>query len=134
VTVLLTSHDLGDVEKVADRIGIIDRGRLVGLGSPVDLVADSTAIRFRLAMALGARDVTALEVAIGPLVDEGGARYRMDALPTPDTIAALAAWCAGHGALIVELRAGGGTLEERYLELVGRPGGAAAGTEPGATG
>jgi len=34
-------------------------------------------------------------------------------------VATLATWCAARGALIVELRTGGGTLEERYLELIG---------------
>jgi hypothetical protein len=30
----------------------------------------------------------------------------------------IAAWCGARGALIVELRAGGGSLEERYVELI----------------
>ena len=34
-------------------------------------------------------------------------------------VAALAAWCGERGALVVELRSGGASLEERYLELVG---------------
>jgi uncharacterized protein YceH (UPF0502 family) len=34
----------------------------------------------------------------------------------------IAAWCGDRGALMVELRAGGGSLEERYVELVGGTG------------
>ena len=34
-------------------------------------------------------------------------------------MADLAAWAARHGLLIVELRAGAASLEERYLELTG---------------
>jgi ABC-2 type transport system ATP-binding protein len=134
-TVILTSHDLADVERVADRIAILDRGRIVALGSPDDLTAASSPVlRFRLAAPLSAPDRAALAERLGelgagpPAIDEDGAagRYRVDELPpTPPVVAALAAWCAAHGVLILELRAGGGTLEERYLELVG-----SAGDEP----
>jgi uncharacterized protein YceH (UPF0502 family) len=34
-------------------------------------------------------------------------------------VAGIAAWCAKRGLLVVELRTGNGTLEERYLELIG---------------
>ena len=39
---------------------------------------------------------------------------------TPRLVAALAAWCAERGLLLAELRVGAASLEERYLELVGR--------------
>jgi hypothetical protein len=37
-------------------------------------------------------------------------------------VALIAAWCGARGALIVELRTGGGTLEERYVELIAATG------------
>ena len=38
VTVILTTHDLGDVEKLCERVMMIDRGKLLFDGSPGDLV------------------------------------------------------------------------------------------------
>lgn len=39
VTVILTTHDLGDVQKLCDRVMMIDRGRLLFDGSPAGLLA-----------------------------------------------------------------------------------------------
>jgi len=126
--VLLTSHDLADVERVADRIAIIDRGRLIAAGTPDELTAAaSPTLRFRLASPLTAGDVAALGERLSSagmrveVVDDGGSgRYRVLGLePTPAAVATLGAWLEAKRVLVLELRAGGGSLEERYLELIG---------------
>jgi len=127
-TVILTTHDLADVERLADRIAIIVNGRLVALGSPSELIASAPPrLRFRLSMPLSRseQDALAAELLAGSangLVreDGGNGQYLLDGVaPTPGLVGQLAAWCAAHDALVVELRAGTGSLEERYLELVG---------------
>jgi ABC-2 type transport system ATP-binding protein len=127
--VLLTSHDLADVEQTADRLAILDRGRIVALGSPQELAGGAAArIRFRLATPLSQTDRVDLAsrlrdvdgAAGASLADEGAGRYAIEgATPSPAQIAALTAWCGERGTLVVELRSGGASLEERYLELVG---------------
>jgi ABC-2 type transport system ATP-binding protein len=130
VTILMTSHDLTDVERVADRLAIIDRGRLVAMGAPLELSqAAFPVLRFRLDAPLSQPDARVLEGRLREmrsrvtLVEEGGGRYRLDGTePTPQLVALIGAWCGARGALIVELRAGGGSLEERYVELIGATG------------
>lgn len=39
-TVLLVTHDMEEAERLCDRLVMIDRGRVVGLGRPADLVAE----------------------------------------------------------------------------------------------
>ncbi|HUQ77314.1 MAG TPA: ABC transporter ATP-binding protein [Patescibacteria group bacterium] len=130
VALLMTSHDLAEVERVADRIAILDRGRLVAFGRADALrEAGPPVLRFRLAATLSEADLvlvaTALDAGAEPgraavTPDGGPGRYRVaGAAATPGAIARLAAWCSARGALIVDLRTSGGTLEERYLELTG---------------
>jgi ABC-2 type transport system ATP-binding protein len=122
VTVVLTTHDLGDVEVLADRVAIVSKGRLLAEGSPASLAtsgADALAIRF--ARPLTRTEAVSLSAAQSRgVLDEPGLLLRVaGAAADPAVAAQIAAWAATNGIAIAELRTGQATLEARYLALVG---------------
>ena len=123
-TVLLTTHELADVERLANQIAIIDRGRVVASGTAAALAAGARPrLRVRFAQALAPADLAALAAALGggPISTDGGLGGYLVEEPasSPALVATLSSWCAEHGLLIAELRTSGATLEERYLALTG---------------
>ncbi len=130
-TILLTTHELSDVERLADHVAVLDRGRIVAYGTPAELTGTGAPrVRFRLSAPLSGADAATLAAAVvagrtggARIVEAGaGAAYELGGLaeaPDPRVVATLAAWCAERGLLITELRLGAASLEERYLELVG---------------
>ena len=140
-TILLTTHDLGDVERLADRVAILHRGRIVADASPDELVGGGTTgagggasgIRFRLhappsdeavAGLRGrlARTRPSLELrAVMPdRAGEATVAFEIKAgTASADVVLEVAQWAAREGLLVTELRTGAASLEDRYLELTG---------------
>src|SRR5207247_10314895 len=64
-TVLLTTHLMDEAERLADRIAIIDHGRLVALDTPAGLTGaqNSTVVRFIAPAGLDCAQLSALQSA-----------------------------------------------------------------------
>jgi ABC-2 type transport system ATP-binding protein len=119
VTVLLTTHDLDEAERLADHVVIIDRGHVVADGTPAELVraGDRTSFAFGAPAGL---DVGALAVAAGaPVREVSPGEYIVDGAPSPAAVAAVTAWLAEQDLPLADLRAGRQRLEDVFLRLTG---------------
>ena len=115
--IVLTTHDLDEAERLADRVVIVAGGRLVAEGTPDDLMRAGAGRGVRFGAA-GGLDVTALAAELGAAVtEERPGEYLVEAGATPALVAALTAWLAARDLALSDLRAGRHTLEDVFLQL-----------------
>ncbi len=120
VCVLVTTHDLDEATRMADHVVIIDHGRVVADGTPVELMSSGPSDHVRF----GGPDelnVDALAAALGaPVSRVSRGEFRVDAPPTPATIAALTGWLAEHDLPLADLRAERQRLDDVFRRLTDR--------------
>jgi ABC-2 type transport system ATP-binding protein len=115
--VLVTTHDLDEAERTADRIVIVDRGHLLASGTAAELLTRGAPeeIRFGAPPDL---DTASLGRALNAFVDElAPGHYKVDITPSPAHVAALTAWLAEHDLPLWDLRAGRQRLEDVFVRL-----------------
>ncbi len=113
-TVLLTTHYMDEAQALADRVAIIDRGRIVAEGTPETLggrEATTTTIRFRLP------EGTALPDALVAAARLEGARVAMTADDPVRTLHELTSWSLKEGIPLEDLQVSRPTLEDTYMRI-----------------
>jgi ABC-2 type transport system ATP-binding protein len=120
-TVLLTTHFMDEAEQLANRVAIVDRGRLVALDSPASLrQAVAHEIRLVTQPAVSATVIAeALHLPATAVAHEDDGTLIVRTEPSPARIAELTAWLATQNVLLTELRAGSRSLEQAFLTLTG---------------
>src|SRR6266700_1535442 len=119
-TVLLTTHLMDEAERLADRVAIIDHGRLVALDTPSQMlgVQNATTVRFVAPTGLDCTQLAALPAAqraeeIRP------SSYLIETEAVPTLLAELTAWLRDNNITLSELHVGHGSLEDLFLRLTG---------------
>jgi len=120
-TVLITTHYMEEAERLCDRVAIVDRGKVIALGTPRELI-----------LGLGGTEV--VEVATDPVLDEKalaalGGVHGVRAVPdgfalTVEqlhlTLPLLLAHVNAIGATLKRLSTHHATLEDVFVALTGR--------------
>jgi ABC-2 type transport system ATP-binding protein len=120
VTVLLTTHLMDEAERLADRVAIIDHGRLIALDTPARLtgVQDANVVRFVAPSGLDCAQLAKLPSARSAEEIRPGS-YLVETEAAPALLAELTAWLRDQQITLSELRVGHGSLEDLFLRLTG---------------
>ena len=116
-TILLTTHYMDEAEHLADRVGVVVRGRLVALGTPAELGAGQheAVVSFRLPAGVDVADLPPLD---GQPKAQGLEWELTTAHPTA-ALHTLTGWALERGVDVPALSVRRPSLEDVYLALVG---------------
>jgi ABC-2 type transport system ATP-binding protein len=123
-TVLLTTQYLDEADQLADRVAIVDRGRVIAEGTPGELKARLGAGAVHVRLHDPAQRDAAGRLLAGAL---GGVQYASDPVglsargADAEQVAAALACLAQAGIGVTEFSLGQPTLDEVFLALTGRP-------------
>ncbi|MEW6566826.1 MAG: ABC transporter ATP-binding protein [Chloroflexota bacterium] len=117
-TILLATHDMAEAEKMADRVAILLRGRIVAIGTPRELTAAGSSLtKISVRTEGGAGDLAGLRlpgVTRSAVKDEYALCYSED---PGATVVAIIEHIRERNDRIVDLRVERPSLEERFLEI-----------------
>ena len=123
VTVLLTTHSMEEAERLADRVAIINQGRLVALDTPSALIGagGGGVVELETIEALSPDGLARLSAlaSVERSREVGPGRYLLRTASPPQALAEIASLLRDEGPRVLRLQVGGGSLEEVFLELTG---------------
>jgi ABC-2 type transport system ATP-binding protein len=121
-TVLLTTHYMDEAERLCDRVGIVDHGRLIALGTPRELIASlggEHVVRFAVEGApLDAAGLGALPGVTRAHAEPPG--WALTVLEPHVAVPALLAHLQRGGRALATLTTHHATLEDVFMSLTGR--------------
>ena len=122
-TVVLTTHYMEEAEALADRVAIVDHGRLVALDTPAGLIGaldGGHRIRFAVPHPVDARGLATLPgVADVTQRANGQQRYELSVTDPAAAVPALFAWAADVAIELTEVQVAAPTLEDVFLARTG---------------
>jgi ABC-2 type transport system ATP-binding protein len=123
-TVVLTTHYMDEAQQLCDRIGIVDRGRRIALGTPQELIRTLGAEHFVTAEvedpagAIAAASLLALPDVVA--AERDGRELRLTVRSVHTALPALLALLARHAVPLHGLATRSATLEDVFVHLTGR--------------
>ncbi|MBV9258980.1 MAG: ABC transporter ATP-binding protein [Ktedonobacteraceae bacterium] len=120
VTILLTTHLMDEAERLADRVAIIDSGRLIALDTPGNLTGTQNAniVHFVAPGGLDTTQLAALPSAQSAREQRPGS-YVIETDNIQALLIELTTWLQHSNITLSELRVGHGSLEDLFLRLTG---------------
>jgi len=120
VTILLTTHLMDEAERLADRVAIIDSGRLIALDTPANMIGTQNAntVHFVAPIGLGSAQLATLP-SVRAAHEQRPGSYQIETDDIQAALVELTTWLRAHNITLSELRVGHGSLEDLFLRLTG---------------
>ena len=127
-TVILTTHNMDEADRLADRVAIIDHGKLLELDTPTVLkkrVGEGDVVEIELETTIDPVIAGQVEAAVAPLVDQvhmdrETSTLTVRALNAVGALAAILDALEKSGVQAGEVRVRENTLEDVFIQLTGR--------------
>jgi ABC-2 type transport system ATP-binding protein len=116
-TIVLTTHYLEEAEELADRVGVIDRGRLVVVEDKHTLLSRHGTRTLRLALAAPISAPPPALAALGARLVEGGAALEVE-LASGAAAGPVLRAAAAEGIAMADVETRRTTLEDVFVRLV----------------
>lgn len=128
-TIILTTHYMEEAELLADRVAIMDRGKISAIDTPRGLIGRLKGIghiEFAASNQLDVKELAGLAgigrvtVSNGNVSDLGPVSYRLEAVQPKAAVTSLLEWSESKDIDLRGLEVIPGTLEDVFLQLTGR--------------
>jgi ABC-2 type transport system ATP-binding protein len=130
-TIVLTTHYMEEAELLADRVAIIDHGRIRATDTPRELIGrlDGVGhIEFATSNRVNTAELARLAGVTGATAQSNGEEpgvlrpttYKLEVIEPKTAVTALLSWSEGRGVEVRGLEVVPGTLEDVFLQLTGR--------------
>jgi ABC-2 type transport system ATP-binding protein len=122
-TVVLTTHDIEEAERLCDRVAIIDEGRIVALGSPRELQQKSreqSRIEVVLAHPIAAASLPKWPDAIDIALEKDGRSIVVHSTRPAHSLFEIMKWLDQEGLPLEDVNLKRPTLEDVFVELTGK--------------
>jgi ABC-2 type transport system ATP-binding protein len=123
-TIVLTTHYLEEAEELADRVGVIDRGRLLVVEEKHALLRRHGAKTLRLVLARAVDAMPPALQALGAHLEDGGGAIAVE-VPAGGSFGPALAAAALAGLAVSDVETRRTTLEDVFVRLVAAGGGGA---------
>jgi ABC-2 type transport system ATP-binding protein len=120
-TVLLTTHYMDEAERLCDRVAIVDRGQVIALGTPAELISSlhaANVIEFASEPEMDEASLRALPGVTEP--HRRGPNWSLPVGSLAETVPVLLALVERSGARLQNLSTHRATLEDLFVSLTGR--------------
>jgi len=122
-TIVLTTHYIEEAERLCDRVAIIDQGRIIAIGAPRDLIANTfgaSRIEIRFAQPLPADETIPHSDGAKTILSDDRTLLNITAEKPARAIVDFAKWVDQRGLELADIQLKHPTLEAVFLELTGR--------------